>query len=47
MNLVLLFATFAALLCGPLLYALAQHRPQVVRLLDRFVLFSGVGLSLR
>lgn len=46
MNLVLLFATFAALLCGPLLYALAQHRPQVVRWLDRFVLFSVVGLIL-
>ena len=46
MNLVLLFATFAALLCGPLLYALAQHRPHIVRWLDRFVLISVVSLVL-
>ena len=46
MNLVLLFATLTALLCGPLLYALAQRRPNIMRWLDRFVLFSVVGLVL-
>lgn len=46
MNLVLLFATFAALLCGPLLYALAQRRPHIIKWLDRFVLLSVVGLIL-
>lgn len=44
MNLLLLLATFAALLCGPLLYALVQRRPHIVRWLDRFVLVSVVGL---
>ena len=46
MNLALLLATFAALLSGPLLYQLAQRRPRIVGWLDRFVLFSVVGLVL-
>lgn len=46
MNLVLLFATIAALLSGPLLYSLAQRHPRVVGWLDRFVLVSVVGLIL-
>jgi zinc transporter ZupT len=46
MNLALLLATIAALLSGPLLYQLAQRRPQIVSWLDRFVLFSVVSLVL-
>ena len=41
-----LIATVAALLCGPLLYAVARYRPPVLAFLDGFVLVSIAGLVL-
>jgi hypothetical protein len=46
MTLLPLFATVVALLCGPLLYALARDRPAVLAFLDGFVLVSIAGLVL-
>ncbi|HUP90728.1 MAG TPA: hypothetical protein VM074_00660 [Solimonas sp.] len=46
MHLVLLLLTLAALSCGPLLYAAARRRPDLARLLDRFVLVAVAGLVL-
>ena len=46
MNLLPLFATLAALLCGPLLYGLARPRPALLAFLDGFVLVSIAGLVL-
>lgn len=46
MHLVLLLATLAALLAGPLIYALAQRRPSLLAFLDGFVLVSIAGLVL-
>lgn len=44
MNLVLLSATLLALLCGPLLYAGARQRPNLLAFLDGFVLVAISGL---
>lgn len=41
-----LIATVTALLCGPLLYAVARHRVPVLAFLDGFVLVSIAGLVL-
>lgn len=41
-----LIATVAALLCGPVLYAVARHRTPVLAFLDGFVLVSIAGLVL-
>lgn len=41
-----LIATLTALLCGPLLYAVARHRAGVLAFLDGFVLVSIAGLVL-
>lgn len=46
MNLVLLLATLAALLCGPLLYAVAKGRPKLVKVMDIFVIISVTTLVL-
>lgn len=46
MTLLPLFATLVALLCGPLLYALARPRPGLLAFLDGFVLASIAGLVL-
>lgn len=46
MSTTLLLATLAALLSGPLLYALAQRRPALLSFLDGFVLVSITGLVL-
>lgn len=46
MNLALLTATLAALLCGPLLYAVARHRAPLLAFLDGFVLVAISGLVL-
>lgn len=46
MHAVLLLATLAALLSGPLLYAAAQRRPAFLAFLDGFVLVSIAGLVL-
>lgn len=46
MNLVLLLATLAALLCGPLLYAVAKGRPKLVKVMDIFVMISVATLVL-
>jgi len=46
MHLALLTATLAALLAGPLIYALAQRRPALLAFLDGFVLVSIAGLVL-
>ncbi|TXH04978.1 MAG: hypothetical protein E6R07_06310 [Nevskiaceae bacterium] len=46
MNLLLLLATLAALLSGPLLYAVARRRPRLLRAMDAFVLVSVTGLVL-
>lgn len=46
MNLLALLATLAALLSGPLLYALARRRPAFLAFLDGFVLVSIAGLVL-
>jgi hypothetical protein len=46
MNLALLTATIAALLCGPLLYAVAKRRPKLVKVMDGFVLVSVTALVL-
>lgn len=41
---VLLWATLAALLCAPLLYAAARHRPPLLAFMDGFVLVGIAGL---
>jgi zinc transporter ZupT len=46
MNLILLAATLAALLCGPLLYAVAKGRPKLLKAMDGFVLVSVTALVL-
>ncbi|MGH8505793.1 MAG: hypothetical protein ACRETM_07500 [Stenotrophobium sp.] len=46
MNLSLLIATLAALLSGPLLYAILKTRPRLTRAMDGFVLVSVTGLVL-
>ncbi|MGH8462236.1 MAG: hypothetical protein ACRESS_11575 [Stenotrophobium sp.] len=46
MNLSLLIATLAALLSGPLLYAILKTRPRLTRYMDGFVLVSVTGLVL-
>jgi uncharacterized protein len=46
MPLLPLIATLAALMCGPLLYALARPRPALLAFLDGFVLVSIAGLVL-
>lgn len=46
MSLILLLATLAALLSGPLLYTLARPRPALLALLDGFLLVSIAGLVL-
>ncbi len=44
MNLILLSATLLALVCGPLLYAAARLRPNLLAFLDGFVLVAISGL---
>lgn len=46
MNIILLLATLAALLCGPLLYAVAKGRPKLVKVMDIFVMISVTALVL-
>lgn len=46
MTLLPLLATLTALMCGPLLYALARPRPVLLAFLDGFVLASIAGLVL-
>lgn len=46
MHLALLLATLAALLSGPLIYAVAHRRPALLAFLDGFVLVSIAGLVL-
>lgn len=46
MNLALLLATLAALLCGPLLYTVAKGRPNLVKAMDIFVMVSVTILVL-
>ncbi|HEY0913770.1 MAG TPA: permease [Solimonas sp.] len=46
MHLALLLATLAALLAGPLIYAVAHKRPSLLAFLDGFVLVSIAGLVL-
>lgn len=46
MHITFLLATLAALLSGPLLYAVAHRRPSLLSLLDGFVLVSIAGLVL-
>lgn len=46
MHLALLLATLAALLAGPLIYAVAHKRPALLAFLDGFVLVSIAGLVL-
>ncbi|HSW14533.1 MAG TPA: permease [Solimonas sp.] len=46
MHLALLLATLAALLSGPLIYAVAHRRPSLLAFLDGFVLVSIAGLVL-
>lgn len=46
MHLVLLLATLAALISGPMLYALARRRPNVMRVLDPVIVICVAGLVL-
>lgn len=46
MHLALLLATLAALICGPMLYALARRRPTVLRVLDPLIVVCVAGLVL-
>lgn len=44
MHLVLLLTTLAALICGPMLYALARRRPVLLRVLDPVIVVCVAGL---
>lgn len=46
MHLVLLLATLAALICGPMLYSLARRRPRLLRVLDPLIVICVAGLVL-